>query len=164
MTPRHTAAVEQGSSAAPRRSRRLTLPGPMGRWSFGILAVAVLRILDAAGRFAVALGLQHLPVSGVQLIASNPEITRGADFVLATATVIGVLGLLLYQRWGWVLTMVLVGFELALGLARVWVGLPDYLTLAILVITTFYLNQRSVRAIMNEDPDPGPQPDRRTDD
>ena len=63
-------------------------------------------------------------------------------------------GLLLYQRWGWVLTMVLVGVELALGLARVYVGLPDYLTLMILVITTFYLNQRSVRAIVNLDGDP----------
>ncbi len=50
--------------------------------------------------------------------------------------------------------MVLVGVELALGLARVYVGLPDYLTLLILVITTFYLNQRSVRAIVNLDGDP----------
>lgn len=140
------------------------MPGRMGRWSFGILAVAVLRLLDAAGQFGVALGWQHLPVAGVQVIASNPEITRGADFVLAVATVIGVVGLLLYERWGWVLTMVLVGIELALGLARVWVGLPDYLTLLILVITTFYLNQRSVRAIVNQEADPGPLPDRRTDD
>jgi tetrahydromethanopterin S-methyltransferase subunit D len=136
----------------------------MRRWSFGILAVAILRIVDAAGRLAVGLGLHNVPVNGVPIIAANPELTRGVDLLLAGATVIGVVGLLLYQRWGWVVTMVLVGVELALGLIRVWLGLPDYVTLLVLVITTFYLNQRSVRAMVNEDPGPEPRTQPLADD
>jgi hypothetical protein len=130
----------------------------MGRWSFGLLVVVVLRIVDATGRLGVALGLHGLPVTGVPIVTSLPEAARVADFAIAILTYIGVVGLLLYRRWGWVMTMVLVGVELALGLTRVWIGLPDYLSLAILVITTFYLNQRSVRAIMSEsdDDDVGP--------
>jgi len=123
----------------------------MSRWSFGILAVAVLRLIDAGGRFAVAIGVHGLPVTGVPIISALPDAARVADLALAGLTVVGVVGLLLYQRWGWVLSMVIVGVELALGLIRVWAGSPDYLTLAILVVSTFYLNQRSVRAIVNED-------------
>jgi hypothetical protein len=150
----HTPGVEPQQVVDAQQAPRSRLPGPMSRWSFGLLVVAVLRILDAAGRLAVGLGIHGLPVTGVGVINSLPEAARAADIALAVATFIGVLGLLLYRRWGWVLTMVLVGVELALGLIRWWAGAPDYVTLAILVITTFYLNQRSLRAIVSDGEDP----------
>ena len=43
--------------------------------------------------------------------------------------------------------MVIVGFGLLVELIRVAIGQPDHLSLLLLVISAFYLNQRSVRAM-----------------
>ena len=42
---------------------------------------------------------------------------------------------------------VIVGFGLLVELIRVAIGQPDHLSLLLLVISAFYLNQRSVRAM-----------------
>ena len=80
-------------------------------------------------------------------MASSPILTRAVDLVLAGAIILGVVGLLSFRRWGWVLTMVIVGFGLLVELIRVAIGQPDHLGLLLLVISAFYLNQRSVRAM-----------------
>src|SRR6478752_3564948 len=73
------------------------------RWSFGLLAVAVLRLADALN-----LTLSGLQVGG--LGAGLPRIhdvplTNAIELSVAALTVIGVIGLLGGRRWGWVLTM-----------------------------------------------------------
>lgn len=119
----------------------------VGRWPFGVLVVAFLRILDAVSMAAIGLGVRGLPMDGLPILASSPILTRSIDIVLAAATIIGVVGLLGYRRWGWVLTMVLVGVGLFAELARVANGQPDHLGLLLLVVSAFYLNQRSVRSM-----------------
>jgi hypothetical protein len=123
----------------------------IGRWPFGILVIATLRIIDAVSLAAIGLGLQGLPLDGLPIVASNPVLTRAVDLVLAGATILGVIGLLSFQRWGWILTMVLVGVGLAIELIRVAIGQPDHLGLLLLVVSAFYLNQRSVRAMAGRD-------------
>jgi hypothetical protein len=130
-----------------------TEPGPgflLGRWPFGILAVAALRIFDAVTLAAIGLGLQGLPVAGLAIVASSPNLTRIIDLLLAAAIIVGIVGLLAYRRWGWVLTMILVGLGLAHELFRIWIGQPDHLGLLLLVVSAFYLNQRSVRAMAGQ--------------
>jgi hypothetical protein len=109
--------------------------------------VAFLRIIDAVSLFAVASGIRDVPLTGLPILASSPDLTRSIDLLLATGTVLGVVGLLAYRRWGWVLTMVLVGVGLCGELIRVAIGHPDHLGLLFLVVSAFYLNQRSVRAM-----------------
>jgi hypothetical protein len=127
----------------------------VGRWPVGILIVASLRIIDAVSMAAIGLGVRGLPTDGLPALADSPMLTRSADIVLAAATIIGVVGLLAFRRWGWVITMILVGVGLLVELIRVAIGQPDHLGLLLLVVSAFYLNQRSVRAMAGHlDPDP----------
>lgn len=128
----------------------------VGRWPVGILVVAVLRIIDAVSLAAIGLGIQGMPTDGLPLLEDSPLLTQSLDIVLAAATIIGVIGLLAFRRWGWVLTMILVGLGLLGELIRVAIGEPDHLGLLLLVLSAFYLNQRSVRAMAGRHLDPDP--------
>ena len=118
-----------------------------GHWPVGVLVVAFLRILDAVSLAAIGLGIRGLPTQGLPLLDGSSILTQSANIVLAAATIIGVVGLLAFRRWGWVLTMVLVGVGLLGELIRVAIGQPDHLGLLLLVVSAFYLNQRSVRVM-----------------
>jgi hypothetical protein len=142
------ARIVTGSVADDPRETRSRAPArSIARWPFGILVVAFLRIIDAVSMFAVAFGVRDIPLTGLPILAESPILTRSIDLVLAAATILGVVGLLAYRRWGWVLTMVLVGVGLCGELIRVAIGQPDHLGLLFLVVSAFYLNQRSVRAM-----------------
>ena len=129
-----------------------------GRWPFGLLVVVVLRLVDAIGLALSGLGFQPV-FGGLPIIANFPMLTRSLELAGAALAVIGVIGLLANRRWGWVLTMVLVGVGLLLEIIKVAIGHPDHLSLLFLVATAFYLNQRSVRAMARvhlEPTKPGP--------
>jgi hypothetical protein len=117
-----------------------------------MIAVAVLRTIDAAALFAFGLAVRDLPLGSLPLLASNPEVTRVVAIVFSALAIIGVVGLLSFQRWGWVLTMLLVGVSLAADLIRVALGAPPYLSLLLHVVTAFYLNGRAVRVLAHATP------------
>jgi len=119
----------------------------VGRWPVGVLIVAFLRVIDAVSMAAIGLGVRGLPTDGLPILEDSPFLTQSVDIVLAVASIIGVVGLLAFRRWGWVLTMILVGLGLLAELIRVAIGQPDHLGLLLLVVSAFYLNQRSVRAM-----------------
>lgn len=135
----------------------------IGRWPFGLLVVAVLRIAHAVLLLQVGLAGVGNPRVGVPMLAADATLTRTVDVTLALITIVGVIGLLAFQRWGWVVTVVVVGVGLLGDLIRVWIGVPDYLSLTILVVTAFYLNGRAVRALagvrIGPDRDHDPAPD-----
>ncbi len=139
------------SARASSRSRRAVL----SRWPFGILAVAVLRLLDAAFLATLGSNARDLPTSKFPFLAGDSTLIMTADLTVAALTVIGVIGLLLFKRWGWVLTMVMVGLALLLDLIFWSRGEPSYPDLLLHVITAFYLNGRSVRTLALGDGDPG---------
>jgi hypothetical protein len=128
----------------------------VGRWPFGVLVVAVLRLLDALTLAAIGLGVTGVPVTGLLSVIDNVALTRVVDLVAAGLTILGVVGLLMLKRWGWVLTMVLVGLELLAELIRAALGAPDHLGIALLVITAFYLNGSAIRAMAGAKVDPAP--------
>ncbi len=103
---------------------------------------------------AIGLGVRGIPVDALPILADSSILTQALDIVLATATIIGVVGLLAFRRWGWVITMILVGIGLLGELIRVVIGQPDHLGLLLLVVSAFYLNQRSVRAMAGSHLDP----------
>ncbi|MDF2734783.1 MAG: hypothetical protein K0S97_1406 [Chloroflexota bacterium] len=143
-----TSHEDSSDTAAPESALRV------GRWPVGVLIVAILRIIDAVSMFAIGVGVKDLPVDALPILADSPMLTRGLDIVLATATIIGVIGLLAFRRWGWVVTMILVGVGLLAELIRVVIGQPDHLGLLLLVVSAFYLNQRSVRVMAGRHLDP----------
>ena len=117
------------------------------RLPFGIVVVALLRTADAVGLIIVALNLGQWPIAGVPLPFDELTVFRSLELATAAITLLGVAGLLTYRRWGWVLTVVLVGLGLVGDLLRVWLGEPTYLGLLLNVLTAFYLNTRSVKAL-----------------
>jgi uncharacterized membrane protein (DUF2068 family) len=120
-------------------------PDERQRLPVGVIFVAFLRFLDAAGLLLVALFQAPLE-SGLPLF-TNPQIAAVVEVALAIMTIIGAIGLLLRTRWGWVMTMLLVGINLLIGLIDVAIGEPRFIVLLIHVVTAFYLNQRSVRSM-----------------
>jgi len=128
----------------------------IGPWPFGIVAVAALRLFDAVGLILVGLDRPGLPIGSLPVIGSSTPITRGVDLVAGILVLVGIIGLLLFKRWGWVLTMLLVGMSLVGDLIRVAIGDPAYFGLLLHVLAAFYLNARSVRALAHEDIDREP--------
>jgi hypothetical protein len=118
-----------------------------GRWPFGIIAVSVLRLVDAGALIYLGIEQRGLDLTGFPILGNSAVLTRTLDVTLAVLTIAGVVGLLAFKRWGWVLTMVLVGMSLLGDLIRVAIGEPGYLGLALHVLTAFYLNGRAVRAL-----------------
>jgi hypothetical protein len=114
--------------------------------SFGIIVVAALRLFDAIGLIVITLGLGQLPLTGFPILGDE-GVTYWLNLFYAGLIITGVIGLLARQGWGWVLTMVLVGLGLVGEIIRYLNGTPDPLGMAILVVSAFYLNQRSVRAV-----------------
>ena len=58
--------------------------GRIGRWPFGILVVAVLRLIDAASLIYLFLDLGTTrPIGGVPIIGNSSDLTRALDLVLA---------------------------------------------------------------------------------
>lgn len=131
------------SSEAPSGSPRRAF----GRWPFGIIAVALLRMVDATALIILGIEQRGLDMTGLPILGDSAFLTRTLDVTLAVLTIAGVLGLLAFKRWGWVLTMVLVGVSLLGDLIRVAIGQPGYLGLALHVLTAFYLNGSAVRAL-----------------
>ena len=113
-----------------------------------ILVVATLRIIDAATLAAV--GLVRGPLQDGLPISRDPRSPRPSTCRWPSCHHRRDLGSCCLPRWGWVLTMVLVGFGLADELIRVAIGQPDHLGLLLLVVSAFYLNQRSVRAMAGQ--------------
>ena len=128
----------------------------IGPWPFGIIAVVGLRLFYAIGLILVGLDRPGLPIGNLPVIGNSTPITRGVDLIAGILVLVGVIGLLLFKRWGWVLTMVLVGISLLGDLIRVAIGDPQYFGLLLHVLAAFYLNARSVRALAHEDPEPDP--------
>jgi hypothetical protein len=140
--PSETVFDPQTGSGSSGNGRRA-----FGRWPFGIIAVAILRLVDASVLIILGLEQRGLDVTGLPILGDSAVMTRALDLTLAGLTIIGVLGLLAFKRWGWVLTMVLVGVSLLGDLIRVAIGQPGYLGLALHVLTAFYLNGSAVRAL-----------------
>ena len=138
-----------------------TVP-PGGRRPFGVLVVAGLQFLRAALLVGQMLGVSMFPnASWLHTAAQIPEpaagtvafvISRVLGIGLVAASILAGLGLMTGRRWGWVGSIVIAGLSLALGLGAWWDGHPVYLSMAINIVAVFYLNQREVRAVYEEQP------------
>jgi hypothetical protein len=122
---------------------------------FGLWVVAALRTLHAIQLAAIALGIGNIGIRTIPYAeGTDSGLLRAFYLGGAALIVLGIIGLLAMRRWGWVVTMLLVGFGLFYELVQVYRGRPDDLALLTLVISAFYLNQRSVRALASQAPPP----------
>jgi fructose-specific phosphotransferase system IIC component len=127
-------------------------PAAETRRPFGITAIALLQLATAAWIASGIFGLRPLDPGSLagKLAASDSTIESifaGLTAVLVVATVLLWLG----NRVGWLLSMLLTGFQLAFMLISISQGGSDWIRLLLLTITALYLNQRAVIARFADD-------------
>jgi hypothetical protein len=133
-----------------------SVPATPSRYPLGVLIVVAIAALRCV---TIAVGLLQVQSDSrlVQwLIGASPmpDFRAGSDLeVIAKGVLIGlfvasllvVVGLLVHQRWAWVLAIVTAGCILALDLGWWWGGEPRYGSMLLNCIAVFYLNQQDVR-------------------
>jgi hypothetical protein len=134
--------VADGTTRPERRAR-----------PFGVTVIVVLLLLAAVVALPSSLlgllgslrsedGIAPLPDrTTVELIGALAVL-----LVLGVSALAAAVGLLRLQRWAWVLTMLLVGTQMATNLWQYFVaGERPYLEMLVDVALVFYLNQREVQ-------------------
>jgi hypothetical protein len=115
---------------------------------FGILALAVLAVAGGLWALAGVAGLHELRDFSLKGLDISPEVVRVVTAGWAAALLVGAVLLLALHRWGWVLLMLATGLGLLGSLWQWWLGSPEPMRLALLVVTAFYLNGREVRDLL----------------
>jgi hypothetical protein len=125
-----------------------------------VLLVVVLELVQAALLVTVLLGQSVPLVSGGLYDLDVTETGRAVLLVVGAAIVLAAVGMFLGLRWGWALSMLLVGVGLVALLLAYANGQFHAIRLALWVAVAFYLNQRAVRDYFEDRPVPvvGPSP------
>ncbi len=127
--------------------------GPQKR-PFGVSVIIFMLVLYVLV-FAIALFASFdVDLSDGELILwilsiKDPWIIRTIFFSIMLIVASIAAGLWRYQRWAWVLVMILSGASMAADLFGYFEGNPSYLTMFINVIIVFYLNQREVQRVFS---------------
>ncbi|MFL5716748.1 MAG: hypothetical protein ACJ77V_04110 [Chloroflexota bacterium] len=122
------------------------------------LGVVVVGLISLARVVTIAAGLLVVGDSGILAWLSKngplPDVPAGTDVEIVVkaalvglliASVLTIIGLLLRQRWAWVLAIVSAGAILAIDLGWWFAGEGRYTSMLLNAIAVFYLNQRDVR-------------------
>lgn len=139
-----SAAPIAAPTAAPTRGRRRP---------FGLYVVAALRLVHSVELALIGFGLGDIALRTLPVVETDDISLLRIVYVASAALIaVGIVGLLAMRRWGWVLTMLLVGVGLFFELVQISRGHPDHFALLTLVISAFYLGQRSVREMATSSP------------
>jgi len=129
---------------------------------FGVNAIIVLTALSAVSSLvfvALIVAAMYVPAAHVWLedLEIGPWL---AVYVFATGVVqiAIVIGLWRLKRWGWFLVMLHTGLGMFLNLWAYFHAQPNYVTMVVLVLIVFYMNQREVQQAFLEPAAAGPSP------
>ena len=112
---------------------------------FGLYVVICLQVIIALSLTAGLL-LFQLAEMEVPFLLRNEVLFAAYGWAVVIAFLTASLGLFRLQRWGWTLSMILVGITLAYNIWLYFHGEPHYLDMVSYIIIIFYLNQRDVQA------------------
>lgn len=124
----------------------------------GVVLLVLFQVLNVAVTVAALAG--YLGPRGGSLVAMFGTGTAVVDYLilgLGVLSLAGAIALWRLDRFGWYAIMLLTGLGLAVQLTfYVWAN-PNFLNMAIYVVSAFYLNQREVKDIFlakTADPEP----------
>ena len=112
---------------------------------FGLYIIIILQVLIA---LSLAAGLILLQVTGVDLplLLRDQFLFKIYGWIIVGVFLLASLGLLRLKRWGWVLSMLLIGTNLVYNIWLYFQGDAHYLDMVANIVIVFYLNQRDVQA------------------
>ena len=134
-------AERQQTHALPQRRHR----------PFGVTVIAVIQVVSAIGWGLITFYDQ--PDFG--------DLFGSLGYYEIAGPALGVIGLLIafglftLRRQAWVLTMLWAGLNLTAALYGWYYNQPNYIAMALSVITVYYLNQREVQAAFHVPPAKG---------
>ena len=132
--------MRQQTTAETNRGRRRDSTHDRSR-PFGVTAIAFIQVVSSVA--AITGWWASGPFDAGM---SDPAVYLNSLSVgVAIVGVIVALGLLLMVRWAWPLALFLLSIQLGVGLWAYYHGHPNFVTMALSVITIFYLNSRDVR-------------------
>jgi len=111
----------------------------------GLLLVAALLVFQAIFLVAGLTGRGIPVLSGGLLQIDGNDVGRGVIVAVVAANLLAAFGLVMGWRWGWALSMVLVGVLLIVAFVAWYNGDFHAIRMAIGVAAAFYLNQTEVR-------------------
>jgi hypothetical protein len=121
---------------------------------FGVTVIAVALVANAL------VSLIRLTTSGsdVHRVLGQLDYFRVANPAFGLIALALAVGLWRLERWAWVLTMLWVGANMVLALLAFLNEREHFLSMALSVVTVFYLNQREVQIAflgkdLHQDPD-----------
>ena len=112
---------------------------------FGLYVIICVQVIIALS-LSAGLLLSQLAEMEVPFLLRNEVLMATYGWAVAIAFLTASLGLLRLKRWGWTLSMILVGTTLAYNIWLYFQGNTHYLDMASQIIIIFYLNQRDVQA------------------
>jgi magnesium-transporting ATPase (P-type) len=117
-----------------------------GKHPFGLWVIMGLQLLNVVALVAETLlsDREWLPV----WVGIMPAFNSNANIFLFLLAIIGLftlVGLWFHRPWGWYLTMIQVGANLATMLFLYFNNTPQYISMIINVAIVFYLNQINIR-------------------
>jgi hypothetical protein len=117
----------------------------------GIVLLVLFQILNVtANLLAVAGVLGPRTGSLVSIFGNDTPVLNYLLVGLAALSLVGAVALWRLQRFGWYAIMLLTGFGLALQIVLYVWATPNFVNLAIFVVSAFYLNQHAVKSIFLE--------------
>ena len=127
---------------------------------FGVKAIVALLLLSAVADLAAGVAAVVATAQGgggVELPPRLPALQQlgllALPVALGLASLLAAIGLLRYQRWAWVLVMLMIGGELAGDLWQyVAAGDRPYINMLLNVAVVFYLNQSEVQRAFGQRP------------
>ncbi len=117
---------------------------------FGILALAALMVIGALWSLAGVAGLRAVPEFSIKGLEIAPDIVRLVVAAWSAAMIAGAVLLVALRREGWLILMIGVGLALLASLWQWFLGNPEPIRLALLVVSAFYLNGRQARELLLE--------------
>ena len=114
---------------------------------FGIVALAVLAVAGGLWALTGVAGLRPVPEFALKGLEIPEELVRVIVAGWVVMLLAGAFLLLALHRWGWVLLMLGTGLGLMASLWQWWMGNPEPIRLALLVVTAFYLNAGEGRIV-----------------
>lgn len=130
---------------------------PARRRPFGLYAIIALILINAVlialdfSRSYVSLGLEFGLERPPLPWLDDVDVDRLLRLSIAAAWLIVAIGLWRLRRWAWTALMIMVGIALGEGLFLYVRGEPRFDIMLFNVLTVFYINQRSVQLLFQNE-------------
>jgi len=125
----------------------------LGRRPLGVVLLAIFGLVSGAQSFLASFGVVGARAGSLGSLLTDPTQVQVVTFAYGVVFIAAAVAIWLLRSVGWYGTMLLAGTGLILQIGLYIWGQPNYVTMAVLVASAFYLNQRQVKALFLRPPE-----------